>query len=327
MLFSIIIPVYNVENYMRQCVDSVLAQDFNDYELILVDDGSSDGSVGICDEYAQKDNRVTVIHKENGGSSDARNTGLLKAKGDYIIFIDSDDYWDDTHALSLIAEKANTEHSDIIAYGCKILRGDTVKESNHRYFSDYKGLDPSQTLYKLVLDGKLHISGCTMSVRRAFLLENGLLFKKGMKCEDIEWGIRIFVHEPTWSFLTENFYIYRKGREGSNTATVDYKHLQDYCRILEDSLALVGSCKPKTKEALISYIMYQTLICISLIGYTKLSGKQRRELHNRLKPICKEYLLKYDLNSKVKLGGKVYRISGYFGMSRLLGFYLVHRSR
>jgi len=91
---SIIVPVYNVEKYLRKCVDSILNQTFKDFELILVDDGSPDNSGVICDEYAKKDSRVRVIHKKNGGLSDARNIGIDAAKGKYIGFIDSDDYID-----------------------------------------------------------------------------------------------------------------------------------------------------------------------------------------------------------------------------------------
>ena len=93
---SIIVPVYQVEKYIRQCVDSILAQTFTDFELILVDDGSKDGSGQICDEYAAMDRRVKVIHKENGGLSDARNRGMDQAAGNYFMFIDSDDYIDPT---------------------------------------------------------------------------------------------------------------------------------------------------------------------------------------------------------------------------------------
>ena len=84
--FSIIIPVYKVQNYLRQCIDSVLAQTFTDFEIILVDDGSPDECPQICDEYAAKDSRIAVIHKKNGGLSSARNTGMKKAQGKYIIF-------------------------------------------------------------------------------------------------------------------------------------------------------------------------------------------------------------------------------------------------
>lgn len=87
---SVIIPVYNVEKYLRQCVDSVLNQTFRNIQIVLVDDGSPDSCPGICDEYAQNDNRVIVIHQKNGGLSSARNAGLNCAEGEYVIFLDSD---------------------------------------------------------------------------------------------------------------------------------------------------------------------------------------------------------------------------------------------
>ena len=91
-LISVVVPIYNVENYIKKCVDSILSQTYKNLEIILVDDGSPDNCPQICDEYAQKDNRIKVIHKENGGLSDARNAGIDISKGKFITFIDSDDY-------------------------------------------------------------------------------------------------------------------------------------------------------------------------------------------------------------------------------------------
>lgn len=91
-MISVIVPVYNVEKYLDKCVQSILKQTYKDFELILVDDGSPDNSPQMCDEYAQKDKRVKVIHKANGGLSDARNVGTLNASGQYVTYIDSDDY-------------------------------------------------------------------------------------------------------------------------------------------------------------------------------------------------------------------------------------------
>ena len=88
---SIIIPVYNTENYLHCCIDRILAQTYTDFELLLIDDGSTDKSSKICDEYAEKDSRIRVIHKENGGANAARKLGIEKANGEYVIFVDSDD--------------------------------------------------------------------------------------------------------------------------------------------------------------------------------------------------------------------------------------------
>ena len=116
MKLSIIIPVYHTQDTLPRCLDSILRQSFTDYEVILVDDGSTDDSPKICDAYSRQDGRVKVIHKENGGLSDARNAGILQAKGEYITFIDSDDtIAEDT--LSLVIEKIITyPETDILEY-------------------------------------------------------------------------------------------------------------------------------------------------------------------------------------------------------------------
>lgn len=119
MILSVIIPVYQVEHTIDRCVDSVLRQCYAYMEVILVDDGSTDGSPAICDAWAAKDNRITVIHKENGGLSDARNAGIDMAKGDYITFVDSDDYVDPGVFSQLMVVLSEHPEYDILEYGVK----------------------------------------------------------------------------------------------------------------------------------------------------------------------------------------------------------------
>ena len=131
---SVIVPVYKAEKYLHRCVDSILAQTFTDFELLLINDGSPDNSGVICDEYAQKDNRIRVFHKENGGVSSARNIGLDNAKGEWITFIDSDDYIEqgyfeiplDTTADLLIQnyESFNDENRSVIFKKSTVLKQD-----------------------------------------------------------------------------------------------------------------------------------------------------------------------------------------------------------
>ena len=116
MQFSIVIPVYNVAPYLRECVDSVLAQNSTDYEIILVDDGSTDNSPAICDEYAEKYSQIKVIHKTNGGLSDARNFGIKKAQGDYLMFLDSDDFWNRENVLLDLHNIIKENNPDLIIH-------------------------------------------------------------------------------------------------------------------------------------------------------------------------------------------------------------------
>ena len=114
-MISVIIPVYNVEKFLAECVDSVLAQTYTDWEAILVDDGATDASGAMCDAYAAKDPRIRVIHRENGGLSAARNTGLKAARGEYVYFLDSDDYIE-PDTLALLLETAEREQADVVFF-------------------------------------------------------------------------------------------------------------------------------------------------------------------------------------------------------------------
>ena len=114
---SVIVPVYNTEKFLHRCIDSVLVQTYKDFELLLIDDGSKDSSGAICDEYAEKDARVRVFHKENGGVSSARNLGLDNAKGEWITFVDADDWVDDCWLQSINSEVYRHSDTDIIRYG------------------------------------------------------------------------------------------------------------------------------------------------------------------------------------------------------------------
>ncbi|WP_226038116.1 glycosyltransferase family 2 protein [Aquibacillus saliphilus] len=159
---SIIVPVYKVEPYIHKCIDSILAQTFTDFELILIDDGSPDRCGEICDEYANNDNRVKVIHKENGGVSEARNSGIDRAVGEYIIFVDSDD-WIESYSLQMLNENISDPKIDVVIFGLvkdihsknKLIKSEsngfykkinlniTELSNNFIYFLNSVGMHPS----------------------------------------------------------------------------------------------------------------------------------------------------------------------------------------
>ncbi len=147
---SIIVPVYNVEKYLEKCVDSILKQTFTDFELILVDDGSPDNSGAICDQYAEKDARVKVIHKENGGLSSARNAGIDVARGKYLGFIDSDDYIaEDMYALlynNIVKEEADMSICGIY---------DVYKDKEPKILSKFRKVCTKTETMKLILDANI----------------------------------------------------------------------------------------------------------------------------------------------------------------------------
>ena len=154
---SIIVPVYNAEQYLPRCIDSILAQTFTDFELLLVDDGSTDKSGDICDEYAKKDSRIRVFHKENGGVSSARNVGLDNAKGEWVCFADSDDKMSETYVLNLV--KAIKDDNTLVLSNYRPINSNDCKVKLHdrhlvgkeivSYFIDNKVLSLSAPYSKL----------------------------------------------------------------------------------------------------------------------------------------------------------------------------------
>lgn len=132
--FSLILPVYNVEKYVKRCVNSLLRQEYTDYEIILVDDGSTDSSGSICDKLADKNNNIFAYHKENGGLSDARNYGMDRAKGNYILFIDSDD-WVDEKLLISLHNHLNKSNVDILKFGFQKMQEGNYKNTFFSYFN------------------------------------------------------------------------------------------------------------------------------------------------------------------------------------------------
>lgn len=185
-MISVVIPVYNVEKYLAECVDSVLGQTYTDYEIILVDDGATDSSGRICDEYAQKDARICVIHQPNGGLSAARNTGLAAARGEYVYFLDSDDYIDPQALADLIAT-AQQEQADVVFFdGFVFFDGCEEDGSVSKYIrkTAYAAENGREMLRKLLLNEEYRTAVPIMLFRTDYLRKNELRFLEGIIHED-----------------------------------------------------------------------------------------------------------------------------------------------
>lgn len=328
-LVSVVIPVYKTEKFLEKCVASVLNQTYGNIEIILVDDGSPDGSPAICDALSTEHENIRVIHKENGGLSDARNFGLREAKGVYVCFIDSDDYWDESDALQNMTELAIKENADLVTYGLKkalASDGSVVMEKKYM-LEDYEGLSFTELFSKMVKEGKVNISACLKLIRREFLISNNLFFEVGIKTEDLEWAIRLFACEPKLSMYFHSVYVYRIGRVGSITSTKDYKHLKDFCNIIDSSIKVIGSANSDLQPALMSYLMYQVIILVALTAKVKLDSTQKKEINGFLKDICKKHLKNNTMDKKVQLANKLYTVFGYKVMQTALSIYLNHRGR
>ena len=205
---SIIVPVYQVEKYIRQCVDSILAQTFTDFELILVDDGSKDKSGEICDEYAGMDERVKVIHKENGGLSDARNRGMDQAVGNYFMFVDSDDYIAPTMVESLYS-CILCENADIAA--CNFLFAfDNAREKNFSTEIKTEVLTGSDIFYYRKNERNYGI--WTVAWNKLYKRETfgNVRFRFGKYHEDEFWANDIYQMDIKVVTIPECLYYYRQ---------------------------------------------------------------------------------------------------------------------
>lgn len=177
---SIIVPIYNVEEYIHRCIDSILAQTFTDFELILVDDGSPDRCGEMCDEYAKKDSRIKVIHKENGGLSDARNAGLEIAQGDFIGFVDSDDYIE-SDMYEILLEACEENNSKIAMCGRYNVLGEELQPLFS--FEGYKIWESGEAIENLLTWDNIDSSACDKLIRRDLFKQ--IRFPLGKYNEDI----------------------------------------------------------------------------------------------------------------------------------------------
>ena len=168
MKISIIVPVYNAELYLQRCLDSILSQSFTDFEAILVDDGSSDKSGGICDEYAQRDSRIRVFHKENGGVASARQMGMDEAKGEYVIHTDPDD-WVEPKMIEMLYNEAKAKEADVVICDFYINRPQKV----YRVKQKPTNLDHLVVLSELFQ--QLHGSCCNKLIKRTCLSTRSFL--------------------------------------------------------------------------------------------------------------------------------------------------------
>lgn len=241
MLLSIIIPVYNVEPYLRECLDSVLEQDMADCEVIAVNDGSTDGSRDILEKYKEQyPDLMTIVDKPNGGLSSARNAGVEQAQGDYYYFLDSDDYLK-PHAIASIRQAISvSETADVIYLDCIVTdrgkRWEKLKEQSVPMM-DF------QSFFRYAYEHKMGISAnaVTYVYSSDYWRRAGLHFEEGIKYEDALFKYQLFAREDGTIkavHVAEPFYVYRVGREDSITTIVNLKNLSDkqYVRKTADRL-------------------------------------------------------------------------------------------
>ena len=309
MKISFIIPIYKVEQYLEQCVNSVLNQTYKDIEVILVDDGSPDNCPKMCDEFATIDNRIKVVHKPNGGLSDARNAGLRVAIGDYVIFMDSDDFWtDNKHLEQLISIVNKNQDCDFVGFNCSYYYPDTNSYAQWvPYFSNIQiPTNGNDAMVALVGSGTFPMSACMKVIRRQFLIDNELFFEKGILAEDIPWFINVLEKCKKCMFTNQYIYAYRQNVSDSITNSGGERSFNNLFAILKKEVDKIEGRQfnSTAKEALYSFLAYEYCILLAILNKVQDAKLRRKELYSY------KWLLCHTDNPKVRMVSMVYRFFG-----------------
>lgn len=325
MKVSYIVPVYKVESYLSQCVKSLLAQTYNDFEILLVDDGSPDGCPALCDEWAKKDVRIKTLHKTNGGLSDARNYGLSQAQGDYVIFVDSDDYWEIKTGLEYLVEILDHNRTiDVLFFNVFYYDNRTGEKSKWPiYLEAEKVMDTSIAISNLVKSGNVPMSAWSKVVRRSLLVNCRIEFQRGIYGEDTPWFISLMEYAKDIAFCNEYIYGYRQNVSSSITKSNRPKHANDMRYIIDSEINRIDQRNVDDcwKESMSSFLAYN--YCILLSQFDCVEGKKRRDLWTFLQRYS--YLLKFKKHPKVNKVRTLKKILGLRMTAFILKYYLKHR--
>ena len=225
-MISVIIPVYNVIHYLDECVQSIVGQTCQDWECILVDDGSTDGSGRICDEWGKKDGRIRVIHQENGGVSSARNKGMEEAKGDYVVFVDSDDWLGPEHLEKFLdAPQADLVVSGVTQLGTNGVNLDYRPSCNRTFTLNEESLEDFVVLNRKFLLYPPYVKLYKTSI----LKSNHICFP--IDChygEDLQFNLKYLQYVETITQVEDASYYYRRGNETLSTKKRSNQFYQDY---------------------------------------------------------------------------------------------------
>ena len=284
---SIIVPVYNVEDYLNDCVESLIKQSMKDIEIILVDDGSTDQSGIICDQYAEKDERIRVIHQVNSGQSAARNQGLRCAQGEFILYVDSDDW--------IVQDTIETLYEAAVSDNCDIVHGDLWNEkniiTNDPSFRQCQYENQAVHCYKFFADsiknGTYDIVPWLNLVKRTYLVQNQLYFHEGKFYEDQEYTLKLYTAADGQGLIKKirfPFYYYRE-RAGSTTTETNSKKVKDIFDIFLSMTAYTKAYQTDNDE-LRKNMQKVVTMCYYHLGrvHARLPKQSRSEVWHYMKP-------------------------------------------
>lgn len=323
---SFILPIYNVEAYLPQCVDSILSQATEECEVILVDDGSPDNSGAICDRYAREEEIVRVIHKPNGGLSSARNAGMSLATGKYVLFVDSDDYIEEG-AVGKILGWIDDTHADVaFLYSRKVFPDGTSEPLGENLVRDrIYGKSRKEVLAYLAECPKFPASAWGKIYRRAFLEAHDFRFPDDRRLsEDLQYSLDLLLTAQTFDYLDFPYYCYRQSRAGSITNSVNARYYFDTFLFVTEAAGRLTVDKKAVDEAAalaMSFVAYEYAIRIWESVY--LTGADREKARKLLKDY--QWVLQYGCSARTKLVRWTVRVFGLDGTAKILNWYMTRQ--
>lgn len=311
MKLSIIIPVYNVEQYLQSCVQSVITQTYQDLQVILVNDGSTDSSGVLCDQLAQQDNRIQVVHKSNGGLSDARNAGLEVATGDYVAFLDSDDVYLQNDGLEQLMTLAQVEQPDVLLFQAVDVypKHQSIRKAyDEAWIATHSGME---VFHQLVRTQSFNMSACFQIIRRELLEQHQIYFEKGLLSEDVDWSLRLWKYVQKVRAINLPMYGYQH-REGSISTTYTIRNLQSYEHIFAKFVQLyneraVDDATESYWQTTMGYLAQMYTSC--LYAYGQIAREDKSEAYAILKRYAT--LLEHSISIKSE---RVILLKRYIGL-------------
>lgn len=288
---SIVVPVYNVESYIEQCLESIRKQTYSNLEVILIDDGSADASASICQRYVDEDARFQLIRQKNGGASAARNRGLDRATGDYIGFVDSDD-WIEPDMYERLLEIAQKEEADVVCCAFRYIK----KQGTIDCADDSYNIFHGKEMLEGYITGK---DGCLMSPavwNRLFRREifEKIRFTEGRMFEDKEISCRTLARVKKGVYFNHAFYNYRDNKDSVSNSAITEKYVSDFIHMYRVQEKIIGRCLAQDYQKYNIGVYYMLLLDMYCKIFKEKSMKHARqmiasELH-RILPIAKQYI-------------------------------------
>lgn len=264
---SVIIPMYNVEEYIEECLNSVLQQTFQKFEIICINDGSTDCSGDIAERYSKKDARIRVFHQKNAGLSAARNHGLRTAEGEYVLFLDSDDYLLE-ETLDHLYTEASKGNLDELFYNAKVFCDSEALEKQQSFYEhyyqrkeDYSEIQTGRSLFiKMNQKRDLKPSACLQLLKRQFLLEHQLDFYEGIIHEDNLFTMKCLAFAKRTKFLNEDLYMRRVRVESIMTKEKGFRNAYGYFVTIRELICFAG--EQNLSEDQQYFEEYQKRLCL-----------------------------------------------------------------